>query len=348
MASLKPLQALLGMGSMADFQQNKKLVLDYYAELDAASPNDLAATIEAYAGKNYFWRGLHPFNEISDPQEVAERFWKPFRKAFTSIQRRPDVFMAGNNVIEDVGGTWVCCMGHMLGLFDEDWLGIPSTGKMAFLRFVEFHKIDSGIIEQTAWFFDIPSVMRQAGVNPFPAETGAWFLTPGPKTHDGLLYDEQDPDETGKTMDLIHRMIDDLTSSGMESPKNELAATWHQDMIWFGPTGIGAAYTIPRYQEQHQGPFRSGLDDIVFNGHKCRFSEGNYGGFFGWPNLTMKPSGGFMGFPATAGTADMRVVDIYRRDGDFLAENWIFIDLLYFYYQQGVDILARMKSICRT
>jgi hypothetical protein len=37
----------------------------------------------------------------------------------------------------------------------------------------------------------------------------------------------------------------------------------------------------------------------------------------------------------------MRVIDIYRRDGDKLAENWVFIDLLHFWKQQGVDILAR-------
>jgi hypothetical protein len=41
----------------------------------------------------------------------------------------------------------------------------------------------------------------------------------------------------------------------------------------------------------------------------------------------------------------MRVIDIYRRDGDKLAENWIFIDLLHFWNMQGVDILARTTAI---
>ena len=55
-----------------------------------------------------------------------------------------------------------------------------------------------------------------------------------------------------------------------------------------------------------------------------------------------------MGFPASDRKADMRVVDLYRREGELLAENWIFIDLLWFYMQQGVDILDRMRRICRT
>ena len=38
------------------------------------------------------------------------------------------------------------------------------------------------------------------------------------------------------------------------------------------------------------------------------------------------------------------VVDIFRRDGDKLAENWVFIDLLHFWKQQGLDILQRMEK----
>ena len=40
----------------------------------------------------------------------------------------------------------------------------------------------------------------------------------------------------------------------------------------------------------------------------------------------------------------MRVIDMYRREGDKLSENWIFIDFLHFWNQQGVDILAQIKE----
>jgi SnoaL-like domain len=143
-------------------------------------------------------------------------------------------------------------------------------------------------------------------------------------------------------------MVEDLSADGMQSPQDQLARCWHDDMIWFGPAGIGATYTRQRYQEQHQGPFASGLSDIRFNGHVCRFAEGRYGGFFGWANLSMKAAGGFMGMPASDRSTEMRVVDIYRRDGDKLAENWIFIDLLHFLHLQGLDVLGRTKRILRT
>ena len=113
----------------------------------------------------------------------------------------------------------------------------------------------------------------------------------------------------------------------MEPPSaEELGRFWHEDMIWYGPAPIGATYTIPRYIKQHTGPFRRGLGGKIFHGHKVRFAEGNFACFFGWPNLSNRNIGGFLGLPA-GGTADMQVVDVYCRRGDKLSENWVLIDI---------------------
>ena len=39
------------------------------------------------------------------------------------------------------------------------------------------------------------------------------------------------------------------------------------------------------------------------------------------------------------------MIDVYRREGNKLKENWVFIDMLHFFNQQGVDILARKTRI---
>lgn len=333
---------------MTDHQESKNLVLSYYEELDRAEGDEINAVIARYTAKDYLWRGMHPFHEQRSASAVADVFWKPFRQSFTSIQRRPDVFMAGLNDCDDFNSEWVCCMGHMLGLFDQDWLGIPSSGKMAFLRFAEFNRIEDGKIVETALFCDILHVMQQVGLNPLPLQTGAHFIQPGPRTHNGLMYGLMDPAEGTRTLDLINSLISNLTQSYDESPEERLGRSWHDDMIWFGPAGIGASYTRERYVKQHQEPFRSHLKDIEFQGHVARFAEGEFGGFFGWPNLKMKTDGNFMGLPASDRTAEMRVVDIYRRAGEKLSENWIFIDMLHFLNLQGLDVLGRMKEILRT
>jgi len=41
----------------------------------------------------------------------------------------------------------------------------------------------------------------------------------------------------------------------------------------------------------------------------------------------------------------MRVVDMYRRDGDKLVENWVLIDIPHYLAQQGLDVLARMRQL---
>jgi len=336
---------------MNNFQQEKKIVLDYYKSLDSAQGNDITKVLKNYTSEDYIWRGFHPFNELSEAEDVSKKFWQPFRHAFQNMQRRMDIFIAGKNKIDGFESVWVVSMGNLMGLFDNEWLGIAPSRKMALLRYCEFNKVENGKITETAMFFDIPHVMLQVGLNPFPPQTGAHLVQPGPMTHEGLLFEEQNMQEGEKTLASINFMIEDIKGwkhTGKISLVDELRASWNEDMIWWGPAGIGSSYTIERYAEQHSGPFRAGFKDRISNGHLCKLAEGNFGGFFGWPNLTLTPTGGFMGMPASEKPGDMRVIDMYRREGDKLSENWIFIDLLHFWKQQGVDILDRIKKTPRT
>jgi hypothetical protein len=332
---------------MKSYQIQKSLILSFYDEIEAANANSIAKVIRKFTKPELQWYGVYPFNEQKGGDAVAEVFWIPFLSAWSNVQRRQDIFLAGTSEIDNA--DWVISMGHFMGLLDGNWLGLPASRKIAFLRYADFNCIKDGKIIRSSFFCDLIGLMHQLGLNPLPLQTGASFVYPGPRTHDGLLIEPQDQQESQKTLKLVNQMIGDLTDLN----KNEndcphpdlLKKTWHDDMIWYGPAGIGASYTIPRYQEQHQLPFRRGLKDKVFNGHICRFAEGNYAGFFGWPNLTNTPIGGFLGLPASNIAADMRVVDIYRREGEKLSENWVLIDLPWWLKQQGVDVLERTKTI---
>lgn len=330
---------------MNDFQSEKELVLAYYEALDQADPKQIHEVIGRYTGPEYLWRGYHPHNTQHGAAAVAEVFWQPLRQSLCHLQRRMDIFMAGHNEMDGFNSVWVVSMGHLMGLFDHNWLGILATGKMAFLRYCAFHKIENGKITEEAMYYDIPHLMMQAGLQPFPPQTAAHMVQPGPMTHSGLMFDPQPVEEGRTTRDLINAMITDLGqwNSGL-SLEDELRRTWCEDMIWWGPAGIGATYTIDRYAKQHSGPFRAGFADRSKTNHVARIAEGAYGGFFGAPNFTATPTGGFMGMPATGKPGEFRVIDIYRREGNKLAENWIFIDLLHFWHQQGLDVLGRLRE----
>lgn len=336
------------------YEAEKRVVLDHYEALSKASPDTIESALGERVADDWLWRGMHPFHEQRGAAAVASSFWAPFLTSMSRLQRRQDVFFAGHNQIDGFSSVWVVSMGHLMGLFDESFLGIRPTGKIAMLRYAEFNRVDGRHIRETAFFFDLVHLMHQAGLSPLPPQTGAHLVQPGPATHDGLLLDGRPESEGHDTLDLINRMIGDISANSRTvdnpvprdaSPQVELQRCWHDDMIWWGPDGVGATYTIDRYIEQHQQPFRRSLTDRKFNGHIARLAEGNYGGFFGWPNLTLTSTGGFMGLPGSGARADMRVVDIYRRAGDKLAENWVFIDILHFLHMQGLDILDRSASL---
>jgi len=332
---------------MGKYTETKKVVLDYFNDLENASVDEVENVLKKHVNDEYLWRGVYPFREQNTVENVSENFWIPLKNSLKRMQRRQDVFIGGTNEIS--GEQWVMSMGHFMGLFDEDWLGIRATRKMISLRYAEFNCVENGKISQTGLFIDIIGFMQQAGVNPLPPQTGNYFVYPGPRNHDGLLFEDA-PEEEGKaTLALVNKMVDDLTalneSGAMGCPPEVLEKTWSKDMIWYGPAGIGASYTIPRYQEQHQLPFRNNLKDKKFNGHVCRFAEGNFACFFGWPNLSNTPIGGFLGLPGGEIRADMQVVDVYYRQDDKLCENWVLIDIPYWLKQQGLDILERTESI---
>jgi predicted ester cyclase len=329
------------------FQTEKAVVRDFYAAMSGATSDNVADVLVAHTAPEWHWRGVHPFYERHGAVDVADTFWAPFLSAMSSVQRREDVFFAGANSVGE--GVWVVSMGHLMGLLDGEWIGIKPTRQMALLRYCEFNRVEDGKITQTMLHIDIPHLMAQAGQNPFGPQTGAQMVQPGPLTHDGLLFEEQPADGGAKTQALIDAMCNDLGTWALGLPlEEELARTWHDNMLWWGPAGVGATYTIERYAKQHSGPFRAAFYDRSFTGHEARVSEGHYGSFFGWPNFTAKHRGGFMGLPANDQDCDFRVIDVYRREGDKLAENWIFIDLLHWLSQQGDDVLARMATIAGT
>jgi hypothetical protein len=332
---------------MSKYQASKTIVRNYFDAMENAAPRTVTAVLKEFTGEDYRWRGVYPFREQHGADVVAETFWAPLMKSLTRMQRRQDIFIAGSNEIS--GEPWVMSMGNFMGLFDADWLGIGHTRKMANLRYAEFNCVENGKITQTGLFVDIIGLMVQAGSYPLPPSTGVYFNYPGPRTHDGLLFEDAPEQEGVTTLALVNEMINDLIelneSGSMGCPPEVLEKTWSKDMIWYGPAGVGATYTIPRYQEQHQLPFRNNLADKKFEGHVCRFAEGNFACFFGWPNLSNTPLGGWLGLPGGNVNAAMQVVDVYRREGDKLAENWVFIDIPYWLKQQGLDVLDRTQKV---
>ena len=332
---------------MPDLQAEKKLVLDYLKDINESNIDSLSEIISRYTSDDFKMRCTHPFNELNGVEQIANNLWKPMKHSFLPIQRRMDIFYAGINSLDNNEGIWVTSMGHFMGVFNKPFLGIRPNHKSILLRYAEFYKVENNKITEGAIFLDIINFIQQLGISIIPESTGLVCVTPGPMNHKGLKFDHSDNNESQKTLELIHRMRDRLVKgSKMQSYKDELTLDWHDDMIWWGPGGIGASYTIDGYTKGHTKPFQDGLEFVKFNGHILSSAEDDLGGWFGWPNLIMKPKGGYLGLTnASDIESEMRVVDLYRRDEDKIAENWIFIDHLHFLKGLGIDLLDRYHKL---
>ena len=185
---------------METFQSAKAVVLAYYDAMEHSPPEDSGSVLDLFMSEDYTARSVYPFRELSSKADAAAKVWCPLKSALCHMQRRMDIFIAGANEMD--GKTWVMSMGHFMGLFDRDFLGIRHTGKMASLRYAEFNCVERGKITQTGLFLDLIGLMTQAGMNPLPPSTGQYFIYPGPRLHDGLLFKDATPEEGGKLSKL--------------------------------------------------------------------------------------------------------------------------------------------------
>lgn len=288
------------------------------------------------------WHGPHPLNDCSGRDAVLRTVWQPLLAAIPDLERREDIRIAGSWK----AGAWVGATGHYVGRFLGDWLGIPATGAYASIRFGEFVRLDDGRVTETYVILDLLDLMRQARVWPLAPPLGNPDRVPGPATRDGVRLAPADPADSARTLAVVEAMIAGLMRYDRRSLDSmEQWLYWHADFVWYGPAGIGTCRGQQDYRRVHQGPFLEAFPDRVGGDHKCRIADGHYAASTGWPSVRATHLGGsFLGLPPTQRRIGMRVMDFWRREGELLRENWVFIDLLDLLNQMGFDVLARMHS----
>lgn len=294
---------------------------------------------------------FHPINTLHGTAAMNAKFWQPLLHAMPNLERRTQLFFAGEFDGRFCGGAgaWVTAHGYLCGTFVHDWLGIPATGDTVYVRIGEFYRVadtpQGPRIIDARILLDLVDVMRQAGYHVLPRSTGAQLIAPGPQMQDGLQLTAQDAQASRASMDSLDRMIGGLTSFNRKDLKSMgMHAFWHPEMMWYGPCGIGTSRTVEGFQRHHQKPFLHAFEDRKGGNHISRISEGHYIASTGWPSVHATHTGDYLGATATNGPITMRVADWWRREGDTLRENWVMIDLPDLLLQMGVDLFARLAK----
>lgn len=285
-----------------------------------------------------------PVERLDGVEAILDRFYRPLRRAISHLRRRDEIFIGGPNRRE-VGGDWVASVTHYVGTFDEPLFGIPPSRRLVFLRAGEFYRVQHGRIVEARILLDLPDLMRQAGLRPFPTTLGTEMLFPGPATRDGVL-----PVSDGgeATLDLVEAMLADLhvfdPATSASNGQTGEGGYWAEDMLWYGPGGIGSNYRWDGFVKDHRAPFLSAFPDRKGGNHYCRIGDGAYAAVSGWPSMTMTHRGAYLGAEPTGRALTLRVMDFYRCEAGQIAENWVLLDYMDLFDQMGVDLITRAKE----
>jgi predicted ester cyclase len=287
------------------------------------------------------WQASAPLAPMTGAPAVEAGFWGPLRAAFTGLHRRDEIFIGGPNR-RQTGGWWCASVTHYVGNFTAPLWGIAPSGHLAFLRAGEFYRIEEGRITQARFILDLPDLLRQCGRHPFPFSYGLETLFPGPATHDGVLPATGDG---SRSLDIVEGMLGALHVFDPESfaSANQTGTTgfWHQDMMWYGPAGIGSNFRWEGFVKDHREPFLRAFPDRKGGNHYCRIGDGNYAAVSGWPSMTMTFQGDYLGARADGRPLTLRVMDFYRCTDTQIAENWVFLDYVDLFAQMGIDLLQQ-------
>ena len=277
-----------------------------------------------------------PVDHCAGREAIEARFWAPLLAAFPDLERRTDILMGGN--FKD--GDWLTSTGNLVGHFENDLYGLKASGRPHFIRYGWFDRVEGDRVVESYVLVDLTRLMIETNQWPLRPQLGESF-SPAPATQDGIMLGAADDSESEKSLKLVEAMIAGLMSyDGKSLASMGMRRFWTPQFQWYGPGGIGSARGHADYERAHQGPFLKAFPDRIGGNHKCRIGEGTYVASTGWPSINATHLGDeWIGIPATNKRITQRIMDYWRRDGDCLVENWVFIDMVDLLGQFGIDVL---------
>lgn len=327
---------------MKNSLENKKIYKSYLDAIAFPGQGRFETAVEQYFQAEATINVVHPFNKISGSADYLKELLQPLMQSFQGLYRRDYILMAGSYKDED----WVSSTGYYAGKFVSDWLGIKASGNLAYLRVGEFHRIQSGKAIESYIFFDIPEFMMAHGQWPLIQSPGYCGYLPGPASSDGINLNSSDPKTTQKSTAIVEEMLMKLNT-----PDEAWRPYWHENMLWYGPAAFGSYIGVEDFSG-FQVPFENafegwsgGMSKTSPTRHFTRYSDGIYTCSGGWPSLSGTHVKPYLGLKPTNKMVTMRVCDWWRRDGELLVENWVFVDIPDLLQQLGYDLFAELKKI---
>ena len=334
--------------------QNKQKVKEYLKDIIHSGKLHIDKNLNKYFAKNVKVNCFHPINEFSGIEKFKDYYWTPLFESFPDLERREQVMLGGT--FKDK--AQVASISMLSGVFKKDWLGIKANNKMVNLRCCEIHEIKDNKIVECHILIDTIDLIFQTGILPINKSRGAEGNWLNPINTDGVNYFEKDLNvskfnlEQALTMqrslnikpEIDCKSDEDLKSKLINHPQKEF---WHENMIWYGPSGIGTARSLKGFIDYHQLPFRKTFKERNYwkLGHYSELGDGKFSLTAGWHSIQATyGSDDWLGYPPNNKNVTMRVMDFYHHDEGKIRENWVPIDIAHILNQIGVDIFELIKK----
>ena len=226
---------------------------DHLNHLISCPESELDARAADCIADGSTWDISSPVGQLIGSDAVLEGLIRPIRRALTSARRRDEIFIGGGNRRE-AGGHWVAAVTHYVGNFENTLFGISPSDHLAFLAFrrILSHRRRQDHGSETDRRLHRPDAPGRA-LSPLPQLLGTEMLFPGPATHDGVLPDGKERGEA--TLDVVEGMLRDLHDFDPVTftSRDQTGANgyWHEDMLWYGPAGIGSNYRWDGFVKDH-------------------------------------------------------------------------------------------------
>lgn len=332
---------------------NKADVWSMWEALDHGGVANLREILRGSCTDDVVFHGPQPLGDMIGIDAYVDQYLEPLATSFPDLRRETFIFFGGESNgrrdgdVSLDGEHWVTGTGNLIGTFENDFLGIPASGKRVSIRWGDFTRMRDGDVAEVFFLLDLVDLMSQAGFEVLPRSLGAPGLYPAPAAGDGLLHAEQPADASSYSLDHIRRFIfDGLNAFDQDELESMGMADWfHPDVRWYGPGGIGACMSFNEFEDLHQAPWLVAYPDRQVQDLDALFAEGNYSGAPGWAGVTATHTGPYLGVEATGHDIDFNGLDWWKRDGEEYVENWVFVDMVHLFQQFGVDLFERLADL---
>lgn len=150
------------------------------------------------------------------------------------------------------------------------------------------------------------------------------------------------------TGDEMRAFVDEMVEITLNQQRvDESPRYWIDEMIWHGPAGFGEIHGLEEFKADVQRFFRIFPDYRAVN--EFHVVEPERGLIAAWGYFTGTQVGPFVGVPPTNRQFKIGFSDIWRFEGDKLAENWVHVDSTSFLREAGaLEIPARHVNVSTT